>query len=45
MRIILARIFWNFDMELDYDSLAWSDQKIFLLWEKGPLNVRLKPRK
>lgn len=44
MRLILARVIWNFDMRIANDSLDWySRQKIYLLWEKGPLNVFLTP--
>ncbi|KAH8904718.1 cytochrome P450 [Coniochaeta sp. PMI_546] len=44
MRLILARVIWNFDMKIADDSLDWySRQKIYLLWEKGPLNVFLTP--
>ncbi|OHE93749.1 cytochrome P450 [Colletotrichum orchidophilum] len=44
MRIVLARLLWNFDLVLAEDSRAWMEtQKIYTLWEKGPLNVYLKP--
>ncbi|KAK1636086.1 cytochrome P450 [Colletotrichum phormii] len=44
MRIMLARLLWNFDLVLAEDSKAWVEtQKIYTLWEKGPLNVYLKP--
>ncbi|KAF2275245.1 cytochrome P450 [Westerdykella ornata] len=44
MRLILAKICFNFDMELDEERCGdWiGDQKIFGLWEKGPLWMRLK---
>ncbi|KAF2656827.1 cytochrome P450 [Lophiostoma macrostomum CBS 122681] len=43
MRLILAKICWNFDVELDEErSGDWFDQKIFGLWEKKPLWVKLK---
>ncbi|KAK1975033.1 cytochrome P450 [Colletotrichum cereale] len=45
MRVILARVIWNFDMEITDDSRNWTDQEIFAIWKKGPLNVRLTPRK
>ncbi|CAI0650064.1 unnamed protein product [Colletotrichum noveboracense] len=46
MRIILARMLYNFDMKIADDSLDWvGKQKIYLLWEKGPLNVYLTPAK
>ncbi|GKT41806.1 cytochrome P450 monooxygenase aclL [Colletotrichum spaethianum] len=44
MRIILARLLWNFDLVLADDSQQWMEtQKIYTLWEKGPLNVYLRP--
>ncbi|KAJ6027337.1 Trichothecene C-15 hydroxylase [Penicillium canescens] len=45
MRLILARIVWNFDLELAPNSIGWADnQKIFFFWNKPPLNVFMKPR-
>lgn len=45
MRLILARVLWNFDLKLAEDCRNWiGDQKIYFLWEKGPLNVHLTPR-
>ena len=43
MRLILAQVLWNFDMELATESENWADQKIFSLWEKEPLYVKLMP--
>jgi hypothetical protein len=44
MRLILARTLWNFDMQLAEESSSWAENmKIYLLWEKPPLYVRLKP--
>ncbi|RYP59422.1 hypothetical protein DL769_008539 [Monosporascus sp. CRB-8-3] len=44
MRLILARILWNFDMALEDDSRDWLKvQKCYTLWDKPPLNVRLTP--
>ncbi|KAF9873045.1 cytochrome p450 [Colletotrichum karsti] len=45
MRVILARVIWNFDMKVADDSTNWTEQKLFGLWKKGPLNVHLTPRK
>lgn len=42
MRLILARILWNFDFDLMSDSEDWNKQRILSFWDKGPLNVRLK---
>ncbi|OQE09481.1 hypothetical protein PENVUL_c006G00923 [Penicillium vulpinum] len=43
MRLILARMIWNFDMELAPDSKEWIKQRSFSVWEKGSLNVKLTP--
>lgn len=43
LRLILAKLLWSFDLELDERSRGWMEQqKVFLLWEKGPLYVRIK---
>ena len=42
-RLILARLLWNFNMELMPESSNWHVQKTFLLYEKGPLYCRLTP--
>lgn len=41
MRTILARLLFNFDMELADPEIDWFDQKVFFLWTKLPLNVHL----
>ncbi|KAI1745964.1 putative cytochrome P450 monooxygenase [Xylaria scruposa] len=44
MRLILAKIVYNFDMTLADDSRGWlDDQRAFVVWEKPALNVHLKP--
>ncbi|KAK6211426.1 cytochrome P450 [Colletotrichum tabaci] len=44
MRLILTRVLWNFDIKIADDSTDWAPkQKIYLLWEKGPLNAYLTP--
>ncbi|KAL2163757.1 hypothetical protein VTH06DRAFT_5816 [Thermothelomyces fergusii] len=43
MRLILARLLWNFDLELMPESRRWNEQKIYILWEKGAINVKLTP--
>ncbi|KAK0710478.1 cytochrome P450 [Apiosordaria backusii] len=44
MRLILARVLWNFDLRMDEDSADWmSKQRIYNLWEKGSLNAYLTP--
>ncbi|KAG8156760.1 hypothetical protein KVR01_013365 [Diaporthe batatas] len=45
MRLILARLIWNFDVRLAEETWGWDERsKVFLLWEKGPVKVYLKPR-
>ena len=42
MRSILARMLWNFDMQIDQASQGWIEQKEYSLWDKPPLWVKLK---
>lgn len=44
MRLILARMIWNFDMELAPESRNWIDQLSFVVWDKPSLQVKLTPR-
>lgn len=44
MRSILARVLWHFDLELCDESSDWARQKVFILWDKPALNVRLRAR-
>ncbi|KAH7142216.1 cytochrome P450 [Dactylonectria macrodidyma] len=45
MRLILARLVWNFHLELDPRSEGWLEKNVLsFLWEKPPLYVRLTPR-
>lgn len=44
MRLILAHVLWNFDLELMAESTDWSHQKVYAIWDKSPLYVKLKPR-
>lgn len=46
MRLILARIIWNFDMRLADPHRDWVDNnEVFAVWERNPLDVYLLPRK
>jgi cytochrome P450 len=45
MRVILARILWNFDFELCDESRGWMvNVKAFTLWEKEKLMMKIKIR-
>lgn len=43
LRVILARLHWNFDVAIPKGSkpLEWTSLKIFWAWDKEPLKVRL----
>ncbi|ETS73336.1 hypothetical protein PFICI_14941 [Pestalotiopsis fici W106-1] len=45
LRLILAKTLWHYDAELLPEKKPWIDQRSFLVWEKGPLMVRLHPVK
>ncbi|KAI9155239.1 Cytochrome P450 monooxygenase astJ [Paramyrothecium foliicola] len=46
MRLILCRILHAFDFGIDKSEENWDTlQRSFLIWDKGPLNVTLRPRK
>ncbi|GFG09634.1 isotrichodermin C-15 hydroxylase [Aspergillus lentulus] len=45
MRMILAYMLWHFDLELHPASKDWIDkQKVFMLWQKPDLMVKMLPR-
>jgi len=44
MKLILARIIYNFDLELVNEKDDWFNQNTFILWDKKPLIVRVKER-
>ena len=41
MRVIIAKVLWNFDLELCEESKNWSSQITYTLWEKPPLMCKL----
>lgn len=45
MRLILAKVLYNFELSLLPESIGWEKQKTFFLWEKNDLMVQLKARK
>ena len=42
MKLIIARLVWHFDIENATEG-DWIDQKVYVVWEKGPLWVKLRP--
>ncbi|KAI0180566.1 cytochrome P450 [Hypoxylon sp. FL1284] len=43
MRLILAKIIFNFDMTLCDDSKDWLNQRAYGIWDKPALNLYMKP--
>ncbi|KAL7952092.1 cytochrome P450 [Trichoderma barbatum] len=45
MRLILARILWNFDISLHPDSTNWlQENTAYALWKKPELKIYIKPK-
>ena len=44
MRLILARVVWNFDMKIADEARDWVKQKNYIMWKKGELKVWLTDR-
>ena len=46
MKMVLAKVLWNFDLELAEKMKEgdWTDQKVYLLNEKTPMYVKMRPR-
>ncbi|KAK2728646.1 trichothecene c-15 hydroxylase [Colletotrichum kahawae] len=48
MRMILARVIYNFDLQLAEESRDWlrcDEHQVHILWNKPPLKVHMTPRK
>ncbi|KIW30806.1 uncharacterized protein PV07_02506 [Cladophialophora immunda] len=45
-RLVIAKLLWHFDMELDGDHPTWvEDARFYVLWMLQPLKIRLTPVK
>ncbi|XPS71818.1 hypothetical protein M3J09_003995 [Ascochyta lentis] len=44
MRLMLASVFFHFDLELCDSSSDWLHQETHILWDKRPLMIKLKSR-
>ncbi|KAI5919545.1 averantin oxidoreductase [Camillea tinctor] len=44
MKLIIAKLLWHFDLENATEG-DWMDQKVYMVWEKTPLWVKLHPLK
>jgi hypothetical protein len=44
MRLVMAKMIWNFDFELHPDTKDnWPNQRVFTVWERPDLFIQLKP--
>lgn len=44
MRLLLAKMVWHFDFELEDPSVDWMGSlKAFTVWERAALRMRLTP--
>ena len=44
-RVALARLVWNFELELaNQNDWDWPDQRAYLVFEPKPLNVKIRDR-
>jgi hypothetical protein len=42
MNLILTRLLFEFDLELDDEKIDWMNQQCFTLWVKNPMLVKLR---
>ncbi|KAI0099754.1 averantin oxidoreductase [Nemania sp. FL0031] len=42
MKLVVARIVWHFDIENATEG-DWMDQRVYMVWEKSPLFIKLRP--
>lgn len=42
--LVLAKLLWNFDLQLGQDSSNWDNHRAYLIWDKDPLMVKLVRR-
>ena len=45
MRLLLAKVLWHFDLQLEPGMEQWEKQRSWVIWEKRPLLCRLSERK
>jgi hypothetical protein len=44
MRLLLAKMLWHFDFELEDPEEDWyGSLRAFMVWEREPLRIRLRP--
>lgn len=45
LRLLLAHVVYSFDMDLQTESIDWAGKQrnLFIVWDKPPCYVRIKP--
>jgi len=43
MRLVLAKLLWNFDLELEAESNHWFPHEMVIIWNSPALHVKLYP--
>ena len=41
----MSKMIWNFDFDLVNDDGNWPNQKVYVLYQKKQMMIRLNPRK
>ncbi|TEY35963.1 hypothetical protein BOTCAL_0570g00020 [Botryotinia calthae] len=44
VKLIIARLLWEFKIEKEPQEWEWDEQRAYLLWEKRPLFVKMVPK-
>lgn len=42
--LVLARMVWTFDWDCDIEGSTFEHEKVYALWQKSPLKIRLEAR-
>jgi hypothetical protein len=42
MRFVMSKVLWNLDLEFCEESEGWLDQKVFTIWHKEPMVVKVR---
>ena len=45
IRLVLCKLLWNFNFTVMPESASWMDQKVYILWQKPPLMMKLSAAK
>lgn len=42
MRLIFSKVLWHFDLSICSEGREWTDQKVWVLWDKPALWINAK---